>query len=80
MANHGQIACGPDLDSAFSLAKDIEDLSRQYVITLQIGGPKLLDDHEMGSRAQRSSPGMASRRRAEAAHVLVPELSPDAFS
>jgi hypothetical protein len=53
MANHGQIACGPDLDSAFSLAKDIEDLSRQYVMTLQIGGPKLLDDHEMGSRAQR---------------------------
>jgi L-fuculose-phosphate aldolase len=48
MANHGQIACGPDLDSAFSLAKDIEDLARQYVITLQIGGPKLLDDREMG--------------------------------
>lgn len=47
MANHGQVACGPDLDSAFALAKDIEELARQYVITLQIGGPELLDDGEM---------------------------------
>jgi L-fuculose-phosphate aldolase len=48
MANHGQIACGPDLVSAFALARDIEELALQYVITLQIGGPNLLDDGEMG--------------------------------
>jgi L-fuculose-phosphate aldolase len=47
LANHGQIACGADLDSAFSLAKDIEELARQYALALQIGPPNLLDPAEM---------------------------------
>jgi len=47
MANHGQIACGLDLDAALALAKDVEELARQYIVTLQIGGVKLLDRAEM---------------------------------
>jgi L-fuculose-phosphate aldolase len=47
LANHGQIACGGDLDAAFALAKDVEELARQYVIALQIGEVKLLDAAEM---------------------------------
>jgi len=47
MANHGQIACGGDLDAAFALAKDVEELARQYILTLQIGGVTLLDRAEM---------------------------------
>ncbi len=48
MANHGQVACGGDLDAAFALAKDVEELARQYIITLQIGGTNTLDSAEMG--------------------------------
>jgi L-fuculose-phosphate aldolase len=47
LANHGQIACGADLDAAFALAKEVEELARQYVIALQIGEVKLLDAAEM---------------------------------
>jgi L-fuculose-phosphate aldolase len=47
LANHGQIACGADLESAFGLAKDIEELARQYALALLIGPPNLLDHAEM---------------------------------
>jgi L-fuculose-phosphate aldolase len=47
LANHGQVACGADLDAAFALAKDVEELARQYIIALQIGGVTLLDSAEM---------------------------------
>lgn len=47
MANHGQLACGADLDAAFALAKEVEELARQYVLALQIGEVKLLDPAEM---------------------------------
>jgi L-fuculose-phosphate aldolase len=47
LANHGQIACGADLDAAFALAKDIEELARQYALALSIGPPNLLDAAEM---------------------------------
>lgn len=47
LANHGQVACGGDLDAAFALAKDVEELARQYIVALQIGGVNLLDSAEM---------------------------------
>jgi L-fuculose-phosphate aldolase len=47
MANHGQLACGGDLDAAFALAKEVEELARQYMAALQIGDVKLLDAAEM---------------------------------
>jgi len=47
LANHGQIALGPDIDRALEMAHAVEDLARQYCLTLQIGGPVSLDDAEM---------------------------------
>ena len=47
LANHGTIALGRDLDHAMALAVELEALARQYVLSLSIGGPVLLDDEEM---------------------------------
>jgi len=47
LANHGMIALGKDIDGALELAHAVEDLARQYCLTLQIGGPVVLDDTEM---------------------------------
>ena len=47
LANHGMIATGPDLRRALWLAGEVELLAQQYVLSLQIGGPMLLDDAEM---------------------------------
>ncbi len=47
MANHGMLAAGADLDAALALAIDVEHLSRVFLLTLQAGGPVILDDAEM---------------------------------
>ncbi|WP_018872564.1 L-fuculose-phosphate aldolase [Thioalkalivibrio sp. ALJ16] len=47
LANHGMIAAGANLERALWLAEEVELLARQYVLSLQIGGPRLLDDAEM---------------------------------
>lgn len=47
LANHGMITLGRDIDSALELAHAVEDLARQYCITLQIGGPVIIDAAEM---------------------------------
>jgi len=53
MANHGQIACGPTLEAALDLAREVEALAAQYVAVLQIGGPHILDDEEMDRVLER---------------------------
>ncbi len=52
MANHGMIAAGPNLDRAMWLAVELETLARQYVNTLLIGGPVLLDETEIADAAK----------------------------
>ncbi|WP_019624238.1 L-fuculose-phosphate aldolase [Thioalkalivibrio thiocyanoxidans] len=47
LANHGMIATGPDLARALWLTEEVELLAQQYVLSLQIGGPQLLNDEEM---------------------------------
>lgn len=47
LANHGQIAVGEDLATAFRYAGEVENLAKQYCISLAAGGPVLLDDTEM---------------------------------
>lgn len=47
LANHGVIATGPTLDKALWLAGEVETLARQYVLSLQIGGPNILPDDEI---------------------------------
>ena len=47
LANHGQIAVGENLAVAFRYAGEVENLAHQYCISLQAGGPVLLDAEEM---------------------------------
>ena len=47
LANHGQIALGEDLDTAFRYAGEVESLAQQYCISLLAGSPVLLDDEEI---------------------------------
>jgi L-fuculose-phosphate aldolase len=47
LANHGMVAVGPSLEAALQLAKEVEELARQYHLSLQIGGPVILSDEAM---------------------------------
>jgi len=47
LAQHGMIACGPDLKKALALAVEVEVLARMYWHALQLGEPPHLDDAEM---------------------------------
>ena len=47
LANHGLIATGASLAKAMWLAIEVEALAKQYVLTLQLGGPVCLPDDEI---------------------------------
>ena len=47
MSNHGQVAFGKNLDQAFELAQEIENICHQYTIALKLGEPKILSFKEM---------------------------------
>ena len=47
MANHGMIALGGSLDSAFGLTEKLEVLARQYQLARTMGAVQLLSDAEM---------------------------------
>ena len=47
MANHGQIAIGENLEKAFELAQEVENICDQYINALRIGIPKILSNNEM---------------------------------
>ena len=47
MSNHGQVAFGKNLDDAFELAQEIENICHQYTIALKLGKPKILSFEEM---------------------------------
>jgi L-fuculose-phosphate aldolase len=47
MANHGMIALGTTLTQAMWRAVEVENLARQYALSLQIGAPVLLTDEEV---------------------------------
>lgn len=47
LANHGMLAANTSLESALSLAIEVETLCEQYCLALQIGTPNLLSDAEM---------------------------------
>ncbi len=71
MANHGMLVAGPTLERAMWLAVELENLARQYVCTLQIGGPVLLDEAALaetrksfaGYGLQAPRPAAKPRRR-----------------
>ena len=47
MSNHGQVAFGKNLEDAFELAQEIENICHQYIIALKLGKPKILSSTEM---------------------------------
>ena len=47
MSNHGQVAFGKNLEDAFELAQEIENICHQYTIALKLGKPKILSFVEM---------------------------------
>ena len=47
IGNHGQIAFGENLDKAFELAQEIENICNQYINALRVGIPKILSKKEM---------------------------------
>ena len=47
IANHGQVAFGNNLEEAFELAQEIENICHQYINALRIGIPKILSNNEM---------------------------------
>ena len=47
MSNHGQVAFEKNLNKAFELAQEIENICQQYINALKIGKPKILSDDEM---------------------------------
>ena len=47
LANHGVIALGKDVDSAFKMAQLVEELAKQYLFSRALGSPVLLDEAEM---------------------------------
>lgn len=47
LANHGMIALGENIESAYKLAEEVENIAKQYCISKQLGKVVLLDDDEM---------------------------------
>ena len=47
IANHGQVAFEENLEKAFELAEEIENICHQYINALRIGIPKILSKKEM---------------------------------
>ncbi len=47
LANHGMLALGENILSAFKLAQEIENLAKQYWLSQQLGDPVILDGAEM---------------------------------
>lgn len=49
LANHGMITLGRDLEQAKWRAMELETLARQYILSMQVGGPVLLTREEVAA-------------------------------
>ena len=47
MSNHGQVAFGDNLEQAFELAQEVENICHQFINTIKLGNPKILSSSEM---------------------------------
>lgn len=53
LANHGLVAVGRDLPTAFNVAEEIELVARIYYQTLVAGGAKILSEEQMAEALER---------------------------
>lgn len=77
LGNHGMIATGPNLKRAMWLAVELETLSKQYYLSLMIGGGQVLSDAEIGKVMEKFKsygprPKSAAGRRRPAAKARRP--------
>lgn len=63
LANHGLLAFERDLDRAMWLAREVETLAQQYVMSLMLGGPTLLPSEEIDRVAAKFA-GYGLKRKA----------------
>ena len=54
MSNHGQVVFGKNLDQAFELAEEIENICHQYINTIKLGNPKILSFEEMNKILEKT--------------------------
>ena len=54
MSNHGQVAFGKNLEEAFELAQEVENICHQYINTIKIGKPKILSLEEMNKILEKT--------------------------
>ena len=54
MSNHGQVAFGKNLEDAFELAQEIENICHQYINTIKLGNPKILSFEEMNKILEKT--------------------------
>ena len=54
MSNHGQVAFGENLESAFELAEELENICHQYINTIKLGNPKILSFEEMNKILEKT--------------------------
>ena len=54
MSNHGQVAFGKNLEEAFELAQEVENICHQYINTIRIGKPKILSLEEMNKILEKT--------------------------
>lgn len=52
LANHGVVATGGDLAAATAMAREVEALAQQYCLAQLLGGPELLNRHEVAELAE----------------------------
>jgi L-fuculose-phosphate aldolase len=62
LANHGLLAFERDLDKAMWLAREVETLAQQYVLSLLLGGPSLLPLAEIEAVVEKFA-GYGLKRR-----------------
>ncbi len=65
MANHGLVALGKNLPTAFNVAQQIEQCAKVYVIARTIGTPIILPKDEMDTMVQRFDTGYGQVDAAE---------------
>ena len=65
LANHGVIALGADLETAFELAVEVEALAGQYLTALAVAEPILLTDAEITEAIEKFATYGQQKSRAD---------------
>jgi L-fuculose-phosphate aldolase len=65
VANHGLVACGPNLRKALWLALEVEILAKQYALSRQLGNPVILPDEEIARVIEKFKTGYGPKAKVQ---------------